>query len=207
MAAPRLLTRHNGFTSRLSSGTSCHRCFCSPRVWSACNRSARPRYSTQPATHKDITQINQELDLWRGILTSKFKLFGEPVSITTAVHPVQDLLAIVIDSRLTGLGVRIAFPYGSPSMQAADWNQPDKHETRIIADGKLIERQLDGDAYFVRVQGRLKIEGRHSPITLRCSVHSVFFRATASTRKRCVAHCVRRYSVGNGIRRGAGTIQ
>jgi len=33
-------------------------------------------------------------------------------------------------------------------MQAADWNQPDKHETRIIADGKLIERQLDGDAYF-----------------------------------------------------------
>ena len=54
----------------------------------------------------------------------------------------------MIDSRLTGLGVRIAFQYGSPSMQAADWNQPDKHETRIIADGKLIERQLDGDAYF-----------------------------------------------------------
>jgi len=25
----------------------------------------------------DITQINQELDLWRGILTSKFKLFGD----------------------------------------------------------------------------------------------------------------------------------
>src|ERR1044071_6355779 len=143
----------------------------------------------------DITHINQELDLWRGILTSKFKLFGEPVSITTAVHPVQDLLAIVIDSPLTGLGVRIAFQYGSPSMQAADWNQPDKHETRIIADGKLIERQLDGDAYFVRVQGRLKIEGRHSPITLRCSVRSVFFPATASIRKQCVAHCVRCYSV------------
>jgi len=155
-------------------------------------------YHAKDIEPADITEINQQLDLWRGVLNSKFKLFGEAVSITTAVHPVQDLLAIVIDSRLTGLGVRIAFPYGSPSIQAADWNQPDKHETRIIADGKLIERQLDGDAYFVRVQGRLKIEGRHSPITLRCSVHSVYFRATVSIRKRCVALCVRRCSVGNG---------
>jgi hypothetical protein len=109
-----------------------------------------------------ISEINQELDLWRGVLTSKFKLFDESVSITTAVHPVEDLLAVVIDSRLTDLAVRIAFPYGSPSMQAADWNQPDKHETRIIADGKLISRRLDGDTYYVTVQGPLKIESRHT---------------------------------------------
>jgi hypothetical protein len=110
----------------------------------------------------NISEIDQELDLWRGVLKSKFKLRGEPVSITTTVHPVQDLLAVVIESRVPDLAVRIAFPYGSPSMQAGDWSQPDKHQTRISADRKLIERQLDDDAYYVAVQGRLRSESRHS---------------------------------------------
>ncbi len=35
----------------------------------------------------NITEINQELDLWRGVLNSKFKVLGEPVSVITAVHP------------------------------------------------------------------------------------------------------------------------
>ena len=112
----------------------------------------------------NISEIDQELDLWRGVLKSKFKLLGEPVSITTAVHPVQDLLAVVIESHLPDLAVRIAFPYGSPSMQAADWSQPDKHVTRIIADEKdraVIARELDGSAYYVTVRGRSRIEGRH----------------------------------------------
>jgi hypothetical protein len=110
----------------------------------------------------NISEIDQELDLWRGVLTSKFKLSGEPVSITTAVHPVHDLLAVVIDSRRPRLAVRIAFPYGSPSMQAADWNAPDKHQTQIIADEKLIARQLDGDSYYVTVQGKVRLESRHT---------------------------------------------
>jgi hypothetical protein len=112
-----------------------------------------------------ISEIDQDLDLWRGVLNSKFKLSGEPVSVTTAVHPEHDLLAVVIESRVSDLAVRIAFPYGSSSMQAADWTDLDRHQTRIIADEKkrvLIARQLDGDAYFVTIQGRVRIEGRHS---------------------------------------------
>ena len=112
-----------------------------------------------------ISEINQQLDLWRGVLSSKFKLFGEPVSVTTAVHPDRDLLAVVIDSRLRDLAVRISFPYGSPAMQAADWSEPDKHQTRIIADEKdrtQIARQLDGDAYYVIFQGQHRIEGSHA---------------------------------------------
>jgi len=113
-----------------------------------------------------ISEINQELDLWRGVLNSKFKIFGEPTSVTTAVHPEHDLLGIVIDSRLPRLAVRISFPYGSPSMQAADWNQVDNHQTRIIADEKnqaQIRRELDGDAYYVVLQhnGQLNIAGKH----------------------------------------------
>src|SRR6185369_5715862 len=47
-------------------------------------------------------------------------------------------------------------------MEAADWNQPDKHETRIGADGKLIERRLDEDAYYVAVREQVRVESRHA---------------------------------------------
>ncbi len=39
-------------------------------------------------------------------------------------------------------------------MQAADWDADEKHQTRISADQKVIERQLDGDAYYVTLQHR-----------------------------------------------------
>ena len=117
----------------------------------------------------NVSEIDQHLDLWRGVLNSKFRLFGEPVSITTAVHPVQNLLAVVIDSRLPGLAVRFAFPDGSPAMQAATWSEPEKHQTKIVTAEKnraLIARQLDRDAYFVTLQwlnqAELRIESSHT---------------------------------------------
>ena len=115
----------------------------------------------------NVSEIDQELDLWRGVLNSKFKLSGEPVSVTTVVHPERDLLAVVIDSSVHDLAVRIAFPYGSPSMQAADWNEPDKHQTRIIEDEKdrvVIARQLDGDSYYVTIQhqSQLRPDNKHA---------------------------------------------
>ena len=102
-----------------------------------------------------ISEINQQLDLWCGVLTSQFKLFGEPVVVTTAVHPDRDLLAITITSALRGLGVRIAFAYGSPAMQAADWTKPEKHQTKLTQtqnNRALIARQLDAEGYFVAVE-------------------------------------------------------
>ncbi len=106
----------------------------------------------------DLSDIEQELDLWRGILTSRFKLDGKPVIVTTAVHPRLDLLAVVIESSLLDegqLAVRIAFPYGSPRMQAADWKQPDRHQTRILRNGPQgaeLRRILDADEYLVALQ-------------------------------------------------------
>src|SRR5215472_13890955 len=41
----------------------------------------------------DVSEIEQTLDLWTGILTSRYKLQSIPVIVRTAVHPDQDLLA------------------------------------------------------------------------------------------------------------------
>ena len=105
----------------------------------------------------DIHDGEQQLDLWQGIVTSRFRLEGKPVVVRTAVHPTLDLLAVRIESGLIDEGrisARFSFPYGSPEMQAADWTQPDRHETKIVkqtAKSVVLRRTLDADEYFVAI--------------------------------------------------------
>lgn len=104
---------------------------------------------------EEVSAIDQRLDLWSGILHSRFNLSGAPVSVRTAVHPEQNILAIEVDSSLIAdgsLGVAILFPYGSPEMHAADWNQTDRHQTTLArqsANAAEITRRLDHDRYHV----------------------------------------------------------
>jgi len=114
----------------------------------------------------DLSEIKQELDLWRGIISSTFKLHGRDVTVQTAVHQRLDLLAVSIRSTLVGdgrLGVRFEFPYGSSDMQAVDWKQPALHSTKIIdtKDGRVdLRRTLDATTYFVSIawQGPAQLE-------------------------------------------------
>src|SRR5262249_37749986 len=105
----------------------------------------------------DITDVEQRLDLWTGALTSRFKFEGKPVTVKPAVHPAFDLLAVSIESPLIAegrLAARFAYPYGSPSMQAADWKQPEKHTTELdeqAANRARLRRQLDADQYFTTI--------------------------------------------------------
>ena len=105
----------------------------------------------------DISDTEQKLDLWTGILTSRFRLEDKQVAVRTSVHPHFDLLAVSIESDLIvekRLSLRFAFPYGSPGMQAADWNKSEKHQTKIAhqtANRVELERTLDADKYFVTI--------------------------------------------------------
>src|SRR2546425_10905968 len=106
----------------------------------------------------DISDIDQSLDLWTGLLTSRFSFQSIAVTVRTSVHPTLDLLAVTIESSLieqARLSVRFAFPYGSSGMEAADWNQVDRHLTQVIRQtGRRVEfrRMLDADEYFVVVE-------------------------------------------------------
>ncbi len=92
--------------------------------------------------------------------------------VRTAVHPRLDLLAVSIESSLFEegrLAVRLAFPYGSPKMHAADWEQPDRHQSKLInrtARRVEIQRTLDDDRYFVAVAwdtpAALSVEQEHA---------------------------------------------
>ena len=105
----------------------------------------------------DINDIEQTLDLWAGALTSRFRFEGQPVVVRTSVHPRLDLLAVSVESSLIDegrLAVRLAFPYGSPKMHAADWEQPARHRTELAGQTSRrasLRRTLDADQYYVAV--------------------------------------------------------
>ena len=112
----------------------------------------------KPATTNDLTDIEQTLDLWNGILRSRFKLQGQPVEVETVCHPDRDLLAVRVVSPLVktgGVKIKIHFPYGTGATVTADWSHPDAHETLFIQRGSRqaeFARKLDDDVYFVSAQ-------------------------------------------------------
>ena len=116
----------------------------------------------------DITGIEQTLDLWTGVITSRFSLRGQPVIVATCCHPTRDCVAVSVQSPLVSSGrlaAALSFPYGSSALNASDWNRPDRHRTKVTARERAsvtIDRQLDGDRYGVRLHwtGEAKAEPR-----------------------------------------------
>ena len=102
-----------------------------------------------------MTEISQTLDLWRGVITSTYKLDGVPVTVVTTCHPKLDLLAVEARSPLIKarrLAVRIAFPYGHPTRRdGADWKVTDRHSTDLVLNDRhaVFKRRLDNDRYEV----------------------------------------------------------
>lgn len=118
------------------------------------------------AKASDISEINQKLDLWKGIIESNFKFEGKTVTVKTSAHPSIDLMAVSIESELISSGklaVKFAFPYGSHETHASNWDSPEKHRSTLkntSANRAEIARTLDNDKYFVALNwtGNAKIE-------------------------------------------------
>lgn len=87
----------------------------------------------------DIGSPEQSLDLWSGVLTSRFRLDNQSVEVTTACHPDEDTLGVVVNSPLLKSGrfrIELAFPRGhDPNIKntpALDWSQPDSHQSKLL---------------------------------------------------------------------------
>ncbi|MEV0387095.1 hypothetical protein [Nonomuraea sp. NPDC050643] len=122
-----------------------------------------------PLSPADLGDVHQRLDLWTGVLTSRYRLRGAPFTVVTACHPERDVLAVRVESPvLSELAVRLAFPYGSQAWgNAADWSRPEAHASvlRPSAGGFTVQRVLDDTAYDVAVTmtggGRVSAGGPH----------------------------------------------
>jgi hypothetical protein len=122
--------------------------------------------AAKEVTLEQLTAIEQILDLWSGIITSRFELDGQKVSVQTTCHPTKDLIAVRITSVLIKtrqLKIVVHFPYGVGSLgrdfqdwskTTADWDHPDSHQTQMrrVANNRFdFSRKLDNDRYYVAV--------------------------------------------------------
>ena len=109
----------------------------------------------KPAKLEDLTDIHQELNLWTGVITSHFKLDGQPVDVMTLGNPKTDAVSIKIESSLMSTGrlqIALDFPYvdGSDSPGNTIWNTPEAHQTVMTLRGANhadFARTLDTTSY------------------------------------------------------------
>jgi hypothetical protein len=105
-------------------------------------------------TH-EISGIDQTLDLWNGMLVSRFDWKGMPVSVKTVCSGDRDLVAAQVESELT-IPVLIRFPYpsGQHTDDASDWAADQRHSTEILEQtscSAVLKRTLDETIYYVTV--------------------------------------------------------
>lgn len=122
----------------------------------------------------DIKDIDQQLDLYSGVITSRFSALGKPVTVKTACMPCEDAMIYSINSHLLSSGkvsvcLSLPYPSGKHADAATDWGNEDKHASRIIKrTGKsaLLEHIIDSTRYYVLIQwegsAKLVHESTHS---------------------------------------------
>ncbi|HEX7069751.1 MAG TPA: hypothetical protein VF190_03050 [Rhodothermales bacterium] len=117
------------------------------------------RPDASPASASDLHEIEQRLDLWNGVIVSRFRTRERGFRVTTCAHPQLDAVAFRIecDGFAPEEGVEIAFPYGSPvhTGDPGDWTEPGRHETHVEESGAgtaTWRRVLDADGYWTRAQ-------------------------------------------------------
>ena len=114
--------------------------------------------------------MNQKLDLWQGLLSSKYTIEGQPVSVETVSSPDQSTVAFSMRSTLLKNGrlkQAFRFPYAydlsiknKPPFQ---WNNPERHQTLVISRESnkfVLKRIIDSTEYYVAVSctGNAKFE-------------------------------------------------
>jgi hypothetical protein len=120
-------------------------------------------YLTAPdgsrARFADLSATHQRLDLWSGVLRSRFDFDGVPVRVETRVHPRLDMLIVTVTSPALAqgrLGVDVAFPGVSTQLDPdpEDWSHPDRYRTLVTGEGArrlALECTLDSTRYYVTV--------------------------------------------------------
>jgi hypothetical protein len=116
----------------------------------------------KPLQPLEVAAIDQKLDLWTGLITSRFVIDGQTVIVETAAHPNQSLVSLRLRSSLLAKGalsVRIRFPYSYnfavKNKPPLVWNQPGAHSTtleRLGPGSYRLLRKVDESSYVVSLR-------------------------------------------------------
>jgi hypothetical protein len=74
---------------------------------------------SSPTTAAEISGINQELNVWKGLISSSFQIEKDSFNVLTCCHPERDLIGIQklkterIKKGLAGIRIRFPYPTGN----------------------------------------------------------------------------------------------
>lgn len=109
-----------------------------------------------------LSDIDQTLDMWNGVINSSFKANGKKASVKTSVDPELDLVAAEIkDEGRHSIALRLPYPTGKHSDDACDWDADSLHSTEIVLSeaGKAVVRHsLDTISYYITLNWSGKTE-------------------------------------------------
>lgn len=118
-------------------------------------------WNGEEISSKDICDIDQTLNLYEGVIYSKFKIENYKVEVRTLCAQNSDTIGVSVKSKAAAEGkvsVLICFPYGSRNITGSDWKHEDFHETRLlkcnVPDTYIFERRLDRDKYYCALNGQ-----------------------------------------------------
>ncbi|MFA5448232.1 MAG: hypothetical protein WC233_08140 [Sphaerochaeta sp.] len=124
-----------------------------------------------------IDNIEQRLDLYRGVITSSYTYRSKPVAVKTVVHPDQDQLSLSLTSE-ANLSVLLSFPYPSHLKEASNWEAEALHTTALQHESEgrwTIERTADEFVY------RLEVQTGQAVTLKQIGTHQVLVSATGNT--------------------------
>ena len=120
----------------------------------------------------DLKNVRQTLDLWSGVITSRFELGGLPVTVKTACHPKMDTVAVQVSSPLVGsgrIGAFFAAPGDDPRYLAdyvGDWSHPARLTIEPSPGQRAdLVRRLDASTYrmALRWDGNARLSEQDTP--------------------------------------------
>jgi hypothetical protein len=122
----------------------------------------------RPLDFARVADARQTLDLWTGILTSRFTYDGRPVEVVTRVHPTLDAVAVdvrsplVAEGRLTAMvrypGVNLAI-----NPDPSDWTNRGETVLPVLTPGVVtLKRTIDETVYFSRIATSYRVGARGS---------------------------------------------
>ncbi len=149
-----------------------------------------------PVAMEELTDIEQTLDLWTGILHSAFRIQSQLFRVQTTCAGDHDAVAVRVETSgapQVSWQLLVRFPYGSTAANGsgADWTQPQRHVTEATVQGKerlVLHRRLDETAYQVEMAWRhFQLEPQQPAHTIRLMPRSgrsecvIAFRSAPST--------------------------
>lgn len=102
---------------------------------------------------EQISDIDQTLDMWSGVIDSKYRVSGNAMHVVTACDPQLDMVAAKIHDPLKhSVRLRLPYPTGAHSDDACDWNADDRHQTSIVSShsgNAVVRHTLDDTSYYI----------------------------------------------------------